>query len=196
MSGGFGDSLKEFHNIEYGIQPGDTLHAGLGAELRYDERAHEVVDEHFDTESEPGEEIFNHFTEGRDNYHGIEEEHGITTDENGNPFFSELVEEGVGECIEMALVGMQYVQDDVDEVYLVNGSLPETDDLYFKTPEHAFLILEHQDESYEVLDPARLIGNEPVRGEITGIGDANTILLEDEVQETVESAFGQRYSLQ
>lgn len=49
----FGDSLKEFPNIEYDIQPGETLHAGLGAELRYDERVPEVVDGYFDTESEP-----------------------------------------------------------------------------------------------------------------------------------------------
>lgn len=195
MSGDFGDSLKEFHNIEYDVRPDETLHAGLGAELRYDERAPEVVDEYFDTESESGDEIFEHFTESRGNYHSIEEEHGISTDENGNPVFSEMVEEGVGECIEMALVGMQYVQDGVDEVYLVNGSLPDTEELNYKVPEHAFLILEHSDERYEIFDPARLVGGQPVRGDITGIGDSNTILLEDGVQDTLESAFGRRYSL-
>lgn len=196
MSEGFGDSLKEFPNIEYNIQPGDTVHAGLGAELRYDERAPEVVEDNFDTDSEPGYEIFEHFTEGRGNYHSIEEEYGISTDENGNPLFSEMVEEGVGECIEMALVGMQYVQNEVDEVYLVNGSLPDTEELNYKVPEHAFLILESSDEAYEVFDPARLVGEEPVRGDITEIGDFNSILLEDGVQDTFESAFGRRYSLQ
>ena len=191
----FGDSLKEFPNIEYDIQPGDTLHAGLGAELRYDELAPEVVEKYFDTESEPGNEIFEHFTEGRGNYHSIEEEHEISTDENGNPVFSEMVEERVGKCIEMALVGMQYIQDEADEVYLVNGSLPDIEQLNHKVPAHAFLILEDSDERYEIFDPARLIGEEPVRGDITEIGDSNTLLLEDEVQKKLDSAFGQRYSL-
>lgn len=107
-----------------------------------------------------------------------------------------MVEEGVGECIEVALVGTQYVQDEADEVYLVNGSLPNTEELNYKVPEHAFLILEHSDQRYEVLDPARLVGKEPVRGDIAEIGDANTLLLEEEVQDTFESAFGRRYSLQ
>ncbi len=194
MSGDFGDSLKEFSFIEHDIEPGKTLSGGLGAEIRYDERSPDVVEEHFDTDTEPGDEIFNHFTNDRGNYHSIEEQ-GISTDKDGNPLFSELVEEEVGECLEMALVGLNYVQDDFDEVYLVNGSLPDTDQLNYKVPEHAYLILEDE-KGYEVFDPARLIGNEPVRGRIVGIGDSNTLELESDVQEDFESAFGQKYSLQ
>lgn len=201
MSETFGGSLKEFHNIEYDIQPGDTIGAGLGAELKYDERAPEAVDEQFDTDSEPGQEIFEYFTDGRGNYHSIEEEHGISTDEDGNPVFSEMVDEEVGECIEMALVAMQHVQDEADEVYLVNGSLPDTDEPSYKVPEHAYLILEHSDDEsnhrYEVLDPARLIGGEPIRADITGVDtDFNNIELEEDVQDEFESAFGRTYSLQ
>jgi len=193
MSKSFGESLKELPGIEYDIQPGDTLSAGLGAHVKYDERSPEVINEHFETDSKPSDEIFNYFTEGRDNYHDLDEQR-ISTDENGNPIFSELVEEEIGECLEMALVGMNYVQDEYNEVYLVNGSLPDTEELGFKVPEHAYLILEDSEE-YEVFDPARLIGQEPVRGRIVGIGDFNTLELEDEVQETFESAFGRKYSL-
>lgn len=191
----FGDSLKQFPGIEYGIEPGNTVSAGLGAEINYDEASEEVVEQHFDTDSEPGNEIFEHFTEGRDNYHSIEEM-GISTDENGNPLFSDLVEQEVGECLEMALVGLNYFQDEAEEVYLVNGSVPDTDELGYKVPEHAYLIIEHSEQEYEVFDPARLIGGEPVRGAITNVGDFNTLELEPEVQDSFESAFGQKYSLQ
>lgn len=190
-------SLKDFPNIEYDIQPGELLCAGFGgAQIRYDERSPEVVNKYFDTDSEPGEEIFEHFTERRGNFHNLEEQ-GVSTDEDGNPLFSDLVESGIGECLEMSLVGLNYVQDDADEVYLVNGSTPDSDgylgNLY---PEHAYLILEHEGKEHELFDPARLIGGEPVRGQILGVGDFSILELEDEVHEEVESAFGQRYSLQ
>jgi hypothetical protein len=186
--------LRISHNIEYDIQPGSALTAGLGAEIRYDDKVPETVEEHFNTQTEPGDEIFNHFTERRGNYHSIDEQ-GISTDEDGNPHFSELVEEEIGECLEMALAGLSFVQDDKEEVYLVNGSLPDIDQLNYKVPEHAYLILE-DNEGYEIFDPAKLLNSEPVRGRIVGVGESNTLELEEEVQEEFESAFGQKYSIQ
>lgn len=191
---GFGEGLKNFGQIEYDIQPGETLSAGIGAEIRYDERSPEVVEGYFDTGSEPGDEILDHFKQGRKNYHDLDET-VISFDENGNPFFSDLVEEQIGECLEMALVGLSYVQNDVEETYLVNGSLPDTDNLGFLSPEHAYLILEDGG-SYEVFDPATLLDGEPVRAEIVGIGDFNTLNLEEGVQQELESSFGQKYALE
>lgn len=194
MSGDFGDALKEFPRIEYDIQPGETICAGHGgAEMNYDERAPNLVEEYFETQSEPGTEIFEHFSKSRGRFHELDEKY---KDEDGTPVLSRLLEDSKGECIEMALVGMQFFQEDIHEVYLVNGSLPKTDQLNVKTPEHAYLILENSDEGYELFDPARLVGGEPIRGDISGIGDSNTILLEEGVQDTVESSFGRRYSLQ
>lgn len=190
----FKEWLKGSGHIEYDIQPGDTLNAGIGAEIKYDERSPNVVRENFDIESEPGDEVFYHFTEDRGNFHNLEET-SISSDERGNPLFSDLVEYQIGECLEMALVGLNYVQDEADEVYLVNGSLPDIDRLNVLTPDHSYLILENSGE-YQVFDPATLIDGEPVRGKIVGLGEFSTLELEENLQKELESEFGQKYALQ
>ena len=197
MSKSFADALKELPGIEHDIQPGDEVSAGLGVQVRYDEQAHQTVEEHFDfphNEQEPGQEIFNHFTERRNNYRDLDEDR-VSRDQEGNPVFSDLVEEQIGECVEMALVGVQHAQEEAEEVYLVNGSLPSLDELNYKVPEHAYLILEQDNGQFEVYDPSRILGEEPVRGTITDIGESNTLILDEETQTAIEQAYDKRYSL-
>lgn len=199
MTDKIGEALEDVsHNLESELD-GSTK-AGLGASIHFDERAFDVAEEQFEFYREgtfPGSQIFHHFDERRGNMRNPEEK-GIRTNEDGEWIYSDQLENGVGECLEMAVLGKMWFDEhtDAEATYLVNGSLPDTDDIYFKEPPHAFLINQNADGEYMLSDFARIVGEDPITGQIEAVNEDEgyTLQLEEDTQSYVENQ-GFKYSL-
>ncbi|MFB6182616.1 MAG: hypothetical protein ABEI78_00985 [Candidatus Nanohaloarchaea archaeon] len=77
-----------------------------------------------------------------------------------------------------------------------NRKLPDTDDIYFKEPPHAFLISQNADGDYMLFDFARIVGDNPITGQIEAVNkdEGYTLQLEEDTHNYVEGQ-GYNYSL-
>lgn len=150
--------------------------------IRVDEDSYDFMEEEFglygDEKRIPTTEIRNHFSGERPatGFHDWWlEENGIEADEDGNPYHSELIRTGEGNCAEIAITTKLWVEEMMDDVnsYIVNGrKIAENNHI----AHHAYLILEDEEnQNYTLMDPSTTVpyehGSDALVAPIEGIGN-------------------------
>jgi len=172
-----------------------------GAAITVDEKAYELLEEEFGLYDEdaslPGTEIEEYF-EGRPESvfnHWVERER-ITTDENENPLFSELIERKAGNCAEEAITAHIWADERLDRYtsHFVNGKVIYDNN---QIGHHAFVVLEDNEENENALiDPDNTVstnnGDLILNSGIESV-DEYEIVLEENWQNYVDGC-GFRYS--